>query len=859
MPRLSGLLVLVLLGARATAAPAIPSPEEVFGFRPGADRELADYPTIVAYYETLAAASDRVVVEDIGPTAEGRRMIAAIITSEANQRRLGRLKQISRQLALAKDLDDRQAQALAAEGRAFVWIDSGLHASEVAHAQHAPELAYRLATEDSEELRRIRDNVVLVQLPVMNPDGLDRVVAWYRRNLGTPYEVAPMVELYHRHAGHDNNRDWFMFNLPESRNVARLLYEEYFPQIVYNHHQTAPFPARIFVPPFADPMNPNIPPQVMRGIQLVGSAITARLEKERKRGAVSRMHFDTWWNGGMRTAPYFHNMVGILTETALWYYATPHEYDPEKLPETFQDGTPTDTPTTFYPSPWSGGWWRLRDAVEYMLSASLATLDVAAAHRQDWLYGMYVMGRAAIEAGERGHPYAYVISSEQRDPGTAAVLLNTLRRGGVEIQRAQEDFSAEGHTIPAGSYVVRMDQAFRAYAKDLLEVQRYPEQRQGGPVLKPYDVSGWTLPAQMGVETVLLNEPFEARLEPVGDHVVSPGDLTGSGDVFLIGPRSNAAFLAVNRALRAGGRVWRAQVAFEAQEQDFEPGTFVIEGGLSRTAIKALATEHGLVVTAVSRRPEVEAVGVSKPRIGLHRPWRPSIDEGWTRWVLERFEFPYTTLTDGDIRKGDLGGDFDVVILADSSHKALLEGYLPGMVPPEYAGGLGLEGALALKSFVERGGTLLALGSATELPLGLFGLGVRNVLEDVSEEKFSSPGALLRVELDAAHPLGFGLPRELTVFFAGGPAFEKDGFRSRRGEETRKLAPTGRPEPKSVAQFVEKDVLYSGWLRGEAKLARKSVLMEVPFGRGRVVLVGFHCQFRGQAHGTFKILFNALL
>jgi hypothetical protein len=554
-------------------------------------------------------------------------------------------------------------------------------------------------------------------------------------------------------------------------------------------------------------------------------------------------------------------MVGILTETALWYYATPHEYDPQKLPKTFRDGTPTDAPTTFYPSPWSGGWWRLRDAVEYMLSASLATLDVASAHRQDWLYGMYVMGRAAIEAGERGHPYAYVIPKEQRDPGTVAVLLNTLRRGGVEIQRAEHDFSAEGHVIPAGSYVVRMDQAFRAYAKDLLEVQRYPEQKQGSGkrALRPYDVSGWTLPAQMGVETLLLNEPFEARLEAVDDHVVAPGDLTGSGDVFLIGPRSNAVFLAVNRALRAGGRVWRARTAFEAQERDFEAGAFIIEGGLSRSALKALAAEHGLEVTATSQRPEVEAVRIREPRIGLYKPWRPSIDEGWTRWVLERFEFPFTTLRDRDIRRGDLGDNFDVIILAESSADALLEGYLPGMVPPEYAGGLGLEGALALKSFAESGGTLLALGSATELPLELFGLGVRNVLEDVSRDEFSSPGALLRIELDTGHPLSFGLPGELTVFFAGGPALEKDGFRSRRGEETRPLAPTGRPEPRSVAQFVEKDVLYSGWLRGEAKLTRKSALMEVPLGRGRVVLVGFRCQFRGQAHGTFKILFNALL
>lgn len=851
-----------LLATSAAGAPPVPAPDQVLGFPPGTDHKLADYDTLVRYFRALDAASDRVRVVEVGRTAEGRTMIAAIISSEANHRRLERLRQISRQLALARDLDDGQARALAAEGRAIVWIDAGLHATEVAPAQHAPELAFRVATEESDEMRRIRDEVVLVLLPVMNPDGLDRVVGWYRRNLGTPYEVAPMVELYHRYVGHDNNRDWYMFQMPESRHVARLLYEEWFPQIVYNHHQTAPFPARIFVPPFADPMNPNIPPQVMRGIHTVGDAITARLEGEGKTGAVSRVGFDTWWNGGMRTAPYFHNMVGILTETALWRYATPYQYDPAKLPKRFRDGTAADAPSTFYPSPWKGGWWRLRDAVDYMLTASLATLDIGAKRRAEWLYGMYRMGRDAIETGQRGKPFAYVVGAEQRDPGAAARLVDALRTGGVEVRRARSAFEAGGRRFERGSVVVPMAQAFRAHAKDLLEVQRYPDRRDGpgGQPQRPYDITGWTLPAQMGVEGTWVEEPFEASLEPVGDGAQAfAGAVTGSGPVLVVEASANGAFVLANRALASGGSVRRATAAFQAGGRELGPGTFIIEGGLDRSVAQSLAPTHGVTAIAADASPEVATVALRQTRIGLYKPWVANMDEGWTRWLLEQYEFAYRSLVDGDVRAGGLRGAFDVIVLPDAGVKSLLDGHLPGSVPPEYAGGLGLEGVASLKEFVRDGGTLVALDSASDLPLDLFGLGVRNVLRTVPRQEYYAPGGLVRVVFDPALPLAWGMPRDGVAFVENGPAFAEETLSDEEGEETPALAPTGRPAPRFVGRFAEKDVLYSGWLLGESKIAGKGAVVEAPLGRGRVVLIGFRPQFRAQPYGTFKVLFNALL
>jgi hypothetical protein len=863
MRRSAAFLVACLIAGPLLGAPSVPRPDDVLGFRPGADRKLADYATIVKYFKALDATSDRVTVREIGPTAEGRTMIAAFISSEGNLRKLDRYQDISRRLALARGLDDAQARALADEGRAIVWIDSGLHATEVAPAQHAPELAWRVATEESGEMRRIRDEVILVQVPVMNPDGLDKVVAWYNRNLGTPYEVAPMVELYHRYVGHDNNRDWYMFNMPESRNVAKLLYEEFFPQIVYNHHQSAPFPARIFVPPFDDPMNPNIPPRVMRGVATVGDAITSRLEKEGKIGAVSRIGFDTWWNGGMRTAPYFHNMVGILTETALWRYATPHEYDPAKLPKRFRNGLPTDVPTTFYPSPWRGGWWRLRDAVDYILTASLATLDVGARRRSDWLYGMYLMGRDAIAAGTKGDPYAYVIPAgeSQWDPTAAARLVDVLRTGAVEVHRARAEFKVGDKTFPPGSFVVPMAQPFRAYAKDLLETQRYPDRREGanGPPLRPYDITGWTLPAQMGVEGTWVAKPFDASLQPVTGPAAAPATVSGAGDLYLVSARATDAFLLANRTWKAGGEVRRAKAAFNSGGHDYPAGTFILKG-LQRSAVEAVARQKGVPVAAVEAAPSAAASAMVKaPRIGLYRPWVPNMDEGWTRWVLEQFEFPYRTLLDADLRKGGLRDALDVVVLPDATAKSILEGNAPGSVPPEYTGGIGIAGTAALEEFVRKGGTLVALDSAGDLPIDLFGLGVRNVLKNVPNQDYYAPGGLLRVTYDQAQPLAWGMPKEGIVFVENGPAFEEEGARSEEGEEQPAAGPTGRSPARVVARFPDKELLYSGWLLGEAKIAKKAALVEAPFGQGRVVLFAFRPQFRAQPHATFKVLFNALL
>ncbi|MFW6202630.1 MAG: M14 family zinc carboxypeptidase, partial [Gemmatimonadota bacterium] len=818
-----------------------PQPAEIFGFEPGADYRLADYPQMLEYFTALSDASDRVALDTIGRSVLGRPMVVAYVSSAENLRELDRMRTISERLARGEPESEAVARRLASEGKAVVWIDAGLHATEVAPAQHMPLLAYEVVTAETDEIRRIRENVILLLNPVLNPDGLDIVVDWYERNVGTPYETSGLPWLYHHYTGHDNNRDWFMITQPETQAASRVWYHEWYPQIVYNHHQTAPFPTRIFLPPFADPMNPNIPPLVVRGVNHIGTAMAERFTREGKPGAVSRRNFSMWWNGGARTAPYYHNMHGILTETALYRYATPGYYDPDELD--------AGEPSVLYPDPWEGGWWRLRDAVEYCLTASLAVLDIGAERKEDWLYNAWLMARQSIERGEAGEPFAFVFpADEQWDMGETVNLMNVLRRGGAEVHRAAERFEADGREYPAGSYVVYTAQAFRPWVVDLLEAQRYPEGRD-----RPYDITGWTLSMQVGTAMDRIDRPFDAEVEPVDVARVPSGRIEGNGDWgYLLTHRWNASAVAVNRLLGAGERVSWAGAAFEIDGREHAAGTIVIRAGdRSPARVRELATGLGLDFVAIDEAPDAPLHALRGGRVGLYKSWDASMDEGWTRFVLEQYGFPVDTLHDHEIRDGDLSG-YDAIILPSQNADDILNGHAPGTMPPEYVGGLGVEGAAALKRYVEDGGTVVALDAATEFAIRQFGLPVRGMGGFGDAAPFAIPGSLIRIDVDTTSPLAWGMPDEAAAFFSNSRAFAVVD----PAEEGDAKAPA--PPVEVVARYAEDDLLMSGWARGEEFLAGRPAVLRVGLGEGDVVLIGFRAQFRAQPRGTFKLLFNPL-
>ncbi len=809
---------------------AVPAPRDYLGFTPGDERKLADYQQISGYFQELARSSDRIVLREFGKTTLGKPMYVAFISDPANLKRLDRYRDIVQKLALGVATPD-EARRLSQEGKAIVWIDSGLHASEVAPSQQAPDLAYQMLTSETEEVRRIRQNVILMQIPCINPDGLDMVVHWYRSNLGTGYELAPLPTLYQRYAGHDNNRDWFMLNLQETRNVTALLFQQWFPQIVYNQHQTAPFPARIFVPPYSEPLNPNISAAVMEGINQIGSTMRERFAMHDQSGVISYWGYDAWWNGGLRSVPAFHNMHGILTETAGYWYGNSKVYNPADFPERFGNGMPTKEPSVFYEKPWMGGRWGVRDAIDYMLTADFAILNLASLRSEHYLHKAWEIARANIEAGTKGSPYAYLVPRDQADRLSMKAMLWRLQYAGIRADRAAAPFQAGGKAYPEGTVVLRAAQPFRAYLVDLMEPQHYPELKSGttGPTKRPYDIAGWTLPMQMGVDVDRVDSPFQAILEENALDM----SMSESKD-----HRDNGFFLAMARLLKSGAKVrWSSTgQLLESSDPGFEKAAYEF----------------------------------SKPRVGVYEPWVTNIDTGWTDWLLDTFHVPHTMLHNDDFRKGGLRGRFDTVILPSQSAASILNGIREGERPrgitaadaaqiiqrPEYTGGIELAGLVALEQFVRDGGTLLAFDAASQLPAEHFPLPVRLLLRADQGGRASDapggyycPGSILRIDVDNSNPIAFGMAKNAFAFSSGGQAFE-----SMLMPEFNK----GNREVRSLARYADRNLLASGWISGERAVLGKSILMEARHGQGRVVLYGMRPEHRGQTFGTFKLVLNAI-
>ncbi len=858
-------IVIIFLISASGSAQTLPRPEQVLGFKPGADFHLASYTQALEYFRALDQASPMLTLHEIGRTTMDQPMIYAVISSAENMAKLEHYKDISKKLALVDGLTEDDARQLAAEGKAIVYIDGGLHASEVAPAQHLAQLAYDILTENDARTQLVREHVILV-LVFANPDGMNLVSEWYHGNVGTPYEVSPMPYLYHKYVGHDNNRDSYMVNQIETQHLTRIVNHEWFPQVLYNQHQTGPFPARIWIPPNSEPTNPNIHPLVIRWQNHIGTAMGAAFEREGKKGVISRVRYDSWYPGYVTQVVDFHNVISILTETQLYRYATPHFFTVEDFPEDFKDLTKG----VFLPNPWEGGWWRLGDAVSYCLTASKAVLHVSALYREELLNNRYRMGKDVIARFERQPPHAWIVPRDQWDPPTAALLLNKMMLLGIEVYGAKESFVSDGVSYPAGTWVIPMTQPFALFLKAVFEEQDYPDladypsiwqglvrpAKTSGAYIPPYDIAGWTLPYQMGVHVAAAGSPLEAELEPLTEVLPPAGKVEGeAGYAYLLSPKVNNSFTAVNRILAEGGEVLRAKDSFSTGGKTHPAGTFLVRNA-SPSTMNSLSKELDLTINGVSGRPSVETTKVKPPKVALYKSWVASMDEGWTRWILEQFEFAFANVSDAEIRAGDLRNRFDVIVFPSQSRNDIVEGHRQGTIAPQYVGGLSPAGVRAIKRFVEEGGTVVTLNTACLFAISELGLPVNDVLKDLrppgrreaprkEPPKFACPGSLLAMTFDDKHPVAYGMPDEAIAMFNDSPAF---GIHPTFDDQA----------PVVIAKYPGKDLLRSGYLLGETYLKNKASVVEVPMGKGRVILLGFGVQNRAQPWATFKLLFNSI-
>jgi len=871
---------------QSTAGP-VTTPPQQFSASIGDDYFLATYTQLEEYWKKLDRESDRMQLVDIGRTEEGRVQWMAVISAPENLAKLDRYKDISRRLSLAEGLTDDQARALASEGKAVVWIDGGLHANEVLGAQQLIETVYQLVSRsDVETLRFLRDVIVLAVHA--NPDGHELVANWYMREREPLVRTLSSVpRAYQKYIGHDNNRDFYMSTQAETINMNRILYKEWFPQIVYDHHQAGPPGTVMFAPPFRDPFNYLFDPLIPSSIDLVGAAMHARFALEGKAGVTMRRGstYSTWWNGGLRTTAYFHNQIGLLTESIGGPTPIEIPFVPDK-----------QLPSADLPYPIAPQRWHFRQSIEYSVTANRAVIDAASRYRETLLFNIYAMGRNAIQRGNqdtwtfsprrlasvrppsaatRGSlpsrayeqlktpqsrdPRGYILSADQPDFLTATKFVDALLRTGVAVHRATAAFAVNGRTYPAGSFVVKTAQAFRPHVLDMFEPQDHPDDipYPGGTPTPPYDSAGWTLAFQMGVKFDRVLDGFDGPFERVTAVSHPVGRVAGVEQPagYLVSHHQNDAFVAVNRLMKAGEIVYWPADRRIGGAADGLGAMYIPRRAGTPALLQKAAGDLGLTFTGVAAPPQGRALQLRPVRIGLWDRYGGSSPSGWMRWLFERFEFPFEVVYAQTLDAGNLARRFDVIILA--SDASLLRGIddapPPGRLPTEYRSTTGTISRARtlppLKQFVEDGGTLIAIGDAALVGSAL-DLPIRNHLTAIesdgterplTREVFYVPGSVLRMHVDNTTPLGYGFEPEVDVFFDQSPVFHLEGEQARR-----------------VAWFMGQAPLRSGWALGQSFLDGGVTAVDAQLGRGRVLLFGPEVTFRAQSHGTFKFLFNAI-
>ena len=915
-----GLVVAAALVARLHAQ-TVTTPRQHFGFAIGDDYQLATYTQFAAYWQKLDKESDRLKVVEIGRTAEGRPQLMAIVTSPQNHKNLDRYKEIARRLALAEGLTDEQARALARDGKGVVWFDGGLHATEVLGPAQLIETVYQLASRTDAETMRVLNDLVVLAVHA-NPDGMELVSKWYMRHPDPAQRgTGPGIpRLYQKYIGHDNNRDFYLSSQAETTNLNRVLYHEWFPQIVFNHHQSGPAGTVMFAPPFRDPFNYTYDPLIPAQLDLVAAAMHSRFAAEGKAGVTSRRgaNYSTWFNGGLRTTTYFHNMIGLLTETI-------GHPTPIRIPFLPQRHLPDSN----LHAPIEPQEWHFRRSVDYSVTANYAVFDIASRNKDNFLFNIYQMGKNSIARGSRDSwtpvprriiaaqqalapsgrgrgegagnapgadetetsgrggrggtaedfrrllrdpaardPRGYILPSDQRDFPTATKFINALIKTGVAVHRATAAFTAGGKSYPAGSYVVKTAQAFRPHVLDMFEPQDHPDDipYPGGPPTRPYDSAGWTLALQMGVSFDRILEGFDGPFEKLtGLQKPAPGRVSGTGTAgFVVSHAVNDAFLAINRLLAAGESVAWITAGPNAG------ALYVAARPATRPLVEKLAADLGLTFDAVAARPAGEAMTLRKVRIGLADQYGGSMPSGWTRWILEQYEFPFEVVFPQALDAGGLSAKFDVIIFPSGVGPAAGAGRggrggaggagpVNTAVPAEFQAMLGAYTAARtgppLRTFVEAGGTILAVGRASATFAQLFQLPVADHLVERSSNgtmtalpnsKYYVPGSILRMAVDTSAPIAHGMPASVDVFFDNSPVFKLSPDATLRGI---------RP----VAWFDTDAPLRSGWAFGQSYLEGGVQVIDATVGAGKVFLFAPEITFRAQPHGTFKLLFNGIL
>ena len=854
----------LLLSAAAFAQSSITTPDKFFGFQLGTDRKMARWDKIVDYYAVLEKESGgRMKVINMGPTMNGNPFLMVIITSAKNMANLETIKKNNLTLVNPHGTPEAEIKKIVASGKIVMVQSMSMHATEIGGTQMAPELAYDLLNRKDADAERILDNVVLIEVPCFNPDGEIMVTDFYNKTLGTAYEGSNYPSLYAKYIGHDDNRDALLTSMRESQYMASLLFTGWRPEVYIDHHQQGSYGSRISLPPYAEPIRPYGDPLMWREISWYGAQMAYKETEAGLTGAINNAVYSGWGHFGFHWITPFHNIDGMLTEAASAKIASPMYIQPQQL-QGGARGLPKYEAETIFPDPWPGGWWHLRQIVEMQKVAGWAALDIAARNRETVLWNAYQKAVHQTERGAATPLNEYIIPAAQYDPLTSNLLIQKLLVQGIEIQRAEKPFiTSDGHAYGAGTYIINLAQPKMGLIRNLLDRNFFPDndwtRDKNGDPIRPYDLSTDTIAEFMGVRVDHIAGPLNAETKLITEAPLAPGKLVAGKGAYTLSAKLNNAFKAVNRLQAKGIAVSRIDQTGPGVTQ----GDFLVTEGAAAD-MKEIAAETGVDFTPVSSVPSTGTHPIKHLRVGLYqRYYGGNVDEGWTRWLLEQYGYDPVSIFDAEIKKNELSAKYDVIVIPDDSTATLtgetaaaggrrgggggeFGGRDPQDTPPEYRSGFGEEGVSALKSFVQKGGTIVTLGTASGFAIDKLGVKARNILADAGPKQFWCPGSTLKVNVDTSSPLAYGMPKEaLALYLSGDPVFQ--------------ITPSSSNERYSViVSYQDRDILQSGWLVGEGNITGKAAMISAEIGKGTVVLIGFRAQHRAQTYGTFKLLFNSL-
>lgn len=866
-------IIFSLLSFNLNAQGSIPTPKSVFGHEVGATYHLIDYEQSINYFKKLAAASDRMELQQVGHTSMERPWYISIISTPENLRNLDVFRENNMKIAHPEDLKESEMKELIKDQPVFVDINGGLHAAEIAGSQHTNQFAYELLNMDEKEFNKYFDKTILILWPTLNPDGQDIVVNWYKEIKGTDHATAPLKEVYQKYVGHDNNRDGYMLNMQESR-VLAYTWRDWEPEILHVHHMQGHGSERtdyhrIWLPPFSSPVGVHTPPRILREMNTLGMQMAQELDT---RGLPGATHvgegYDAYYTGYNDYINMYHNTVAYWTEVdgGQGQWAEPYEVEQEKI----LNKIGSFRSQSLLVSPWKGGQWNLSDQVEYMVAVNYGVLKYARNNREDILYNRYKSGMETIENYPELSAKAYIVPQKQDDPNNAVAMLQRMAFNGVKISQLERAATIDGETYPEGTWIIPTNQEFGNLVPELLSVMTYPEIMRGEELKLPYDVAGWTLPISMAVKTIEVNKPLsqevlnamvpvkgeptewdkdkkaELTANPVAAGIKVPvKSIEGSGKALALDPTVNNSYILINRVLKNGGKVKYNKEGYNSRSN----GKYVVSG-INKNTLQEWVKELNVPAewTANTSGEKVDA-----PRVGIYQPWHGNFyDVGWNEWLLETHGFDITMLHNADIQKGDLNKDFDVILFPSigssnyrdpNAESFIFHGYSSDVMPKPYAGGIEEKGVEAIRSFVEKGGKLVFLSGSTEFAIKHLKLPVENVVKGKDRSDFFGSGSLYRAHVNQDNPIMSGVNKEADIFFNNSPVFKtKSGF---SGEILVSYPDTG-------------EILRSGYLTGESYLRGNAAALQLNQGKGSVILFGFSPQWRGQSFGTFKMLFNSL-